>query len=157
MMMTIVITIMIIIIITIIVMIIVITIITSKNFTAVRRRITDQILSLKGQHTGSRRKTLEAAVRFSPTPPAFSDSSITVGESGPRSSNNSITSDLFFCDILPSNRTKLNPSAFSGVSTMFSRDVNWEMTRLFTEGSSFLSFVRRDISVSIWMKQTHTM
>ena len=106
--MTIVITIMIIII-TIIVMIIVITIIIIKNFTAVRRRITDQILSLKGQHTGSRRKTLEAAVRFSPTPPAFSDSSITLGESGPRSSNNSITSDLFFCDILPSNRTKLNP------------------------------------------------
>lgn len=146
-----------IIIITIIVMIIVITIIIIKNFTAVRRRITDQILSWKDQHTGSRRKTLEAAVRFSPTPPAFSDSSITVGESGPRSSNNSITSDLFFCDILPSNRTKLNPSAFSGVSTMFSRDVNWEMTRLFTEGSSFLSFVRRDISVSIWMKQTHIM
>ena len=46
--MTIVITIMIIIIITIIVMIIVITIITRRNFTAVRRRITDQILSLKG-------------------------------------------------------------------------------------------------------------
>ena len=44
MMMTIVITIMIIII-TIIVMIIVITIIIIKNFTAVRRRITDQILS----------------------------------------------------------------------------------------------------------------
>lgn len=43
--MTIVITIMIIIIITIIVMIIVITIITRRNFTAVRRRITDQILS----------------------------------------------------------------------------------------------------------------
>lgn len=48
MMMTIVITIMI-----IIITIIVITIITSKNFTAVRRRITDQILSLKGQHKGS--------------------------------------------------------------------------------------------------------
>ena len=47
------------------------------------------------QLTGSRRNTLEAAVRFSPTPPAFSDSNMTVGESGPLSSNNSITSARF--------------------------------------------------------------
>ena len=102
------------------------------------------------QLTGSRRKTLEAAVRFSPTPPAFSDSNMTVGESGPRSSNNSITSARFLWVILPSSRTKLKPSAFSGVSTMFSIDVNCEMIRLFADGSSLLSLVKRDINVSTW-------
>ena len=102
------------------------------------------------QLTGSRRNTLEAAVRFSPTPPAFSDSNMTVGESGPLSSNNSITSARFLWVILPSNRTKLKPSAFSGVSTMFSIDVNCEMTRLFADGSSLLSLVKKDINVSTW-------
>ena len=102
------------------------------------------------QLTGSRRNTLEAAVRFSPTPPAFSESNMTVGESGPRSSNNSITSARFLWVILPSNRTKLKPSAFNGVSTMFNMDVNCEMIRHFTEGSSLLSLVKRDINVSTW-------
>ena len=99
-------------------------------------------------HTGSRRNTLEAAVRFNPTPPAFIDSNITVGESGLFSLNHSIASALCFWDILPSRRTKLNPWAFRGVSSMLSMEVNCEMTKLFTEGSSVLSLVNRDISAS---------
>lgn len=106
------------------------------------------VLGISYLRTGSRRNTLEAAVRFNPTPPAFNDSNMTVGESVLLSLKDSITSALFLWDILPSKRTKVNPCASSGVSRMFSMEVNWEMTKLFTEESSVLSLTKKDISMS---------
>ena len=57
------------------------------------------------------RKTLEAAVRLMPTPPAFRDIKKMVGESMLGLENISIASVLAFVFIDPSNLTKLKPLA----------------------------------------------
>lgn len=56
--------------------------------------------------TGSMRKTCEAAVKLIPTPPAFSDSRNTVGDSWLFSENLFIASKRLLCDIVPSRRVK---------------------------------------------------
>ena len=55
------------------------------------------------------RKTREAAVRLSPTPPALRDSSITTGLSGAELWNSWITWARLFWLRVPSRRTKLKP------------------------------------------------
>lgn len=55
------------------------------------------------------RKTWEAAVKLSPTPPALSDRSMTVGLSAAELWNSSITRVLLFWFMVPSRRTKRKP------------------------------------------------
>ena len=66
--------------------------------------------------TGSIRKTRVAAVKFKPTPPAFNDSNITVGESADLSENDVIASVRRRIVIDPSSRTNLKPDSFKGFS-----------------------------------------
>lgn len=61
--------------------------------------------------TGSIKNTREAAERFKPTPPAFRDRSIIVGDPASVFWKHWIDSTLFFCAIEPSKRVNTNPEA----------------------------------------------
>lgn len=64
---------------------------------------------LSSKRTGSMRKTWEAAVRLSPSPPALSDRSMMVGLSAAAFWNSRMASVLLFWVQEPSKRTKLKP------------------------------------------------
>lgn len=61
--------------------------------------------------TGSIKKTREAAERFKPTPPAFKDRSIIVGDPASVFWKHWIDSTLFFWAMEPSKRVNINPEA----------------------------------------------
>ena len=70
------------------------------------------------------RNTLVAAVRLIPTPAAFSDNNMTVGESADLSLNVCMESSLLFIDMLPSNRVKVKPDSCKGFSRMSRKEEN---------------------------------
>lgn len=81
------------------------------------------------------KKTLDAAVKLSPTAPLFNEINITVGASSSSSPLTGswkalITSVLCFPGIRPSNLTNLTPSCSSRTPTQSKKDVNWEKTRV---------------------------
>lgn len=61
--------------------------------------------------TGSIKNTRKAAVRFNPTPPAFTDKSTTVQDPAWLLWKQQIASILFFCATDPSKRVKANPDS----------------------------------------------
>lgn len=64
--------------------------------------------------TGSIKNTREAADRFKPTPPAFKDRSIIVGDPASVFWKHWIDSTLFFWAMEPSKRVNTNPEALNG-------------------------------------------
>lgn len=70
------------------------------------------------QHTGSIRNTLEAATRLIPTPPAFRDSSMMVGDPRAGLENSSTDRSLCFMDIVPSNLIKWKPRALQTMAKL---------------------------------------
>nr|GMD74387.1 hypothetical protein Iba_chr13aCG4790 [Ipomoea batatas]GME13594.1 hypothetical protein Iba_scaffold14563CG0030 [Ipomoea batatas]GME15435.1 hypothetical protein Iba_scaffold16188CG0010 [Ipomoea batatas]GME15437.1 hypothetical protein Iba_scaffold16189CG0020 [Ipomoea batatas] len=86
--------------------------------------------STAGFHHGSCINTLEAAVRFKPTPPAFRDISKTIFSVV--SLNSCKTFSLCFCWVFPSNLKNPMPLFLRGISRRSRNKVHWLKTMLFS-------------------------
>lgn len=107
--------------------------------------------------TGSIKKILVAAVKLMPTPPAFNDNNMIVGESTAVCENMLITSALRRNVILPSSRTKWKPDCCKGFSRRSKNDENWDTTKLFRNGSSSFSRFSSVINPSTCDERNHDL